>query len=342
MRPIPDAVMNGRIVAGFERQAAMLLGVNELIQFHRETLIDIVSALHDRIKLIGVVASDEQRAETIALLKAHKLPEDSIDFFRWPVEAMWVRDYAPFFMLGDHVTAIDFTYPEQNRDYEDNFPMALAATFGMHYNHCGLNLEGGNLLTNGDRVCVSTVRLLTRNQARGYDAEHVGALLHDHFGFERWVRLQELDGEPTGHADMFVTFCAMNKAIVGLFRADDDPANAQILDDNAGILKGQETHKGPLEVVRIPMPSHRDGNWRSYTNVIYANGVVLVPQYPDIDPALDKIALDVYREAMPDWKVIGIDCSKLITKRGALHCISRNIPSLGGPGEATPTQRAAD
>jgi agmatine/peptidylarginine deiminase len=63
--------------------------------------------------------------------------------------------------------------------------------------------------------------------------------------------------------------------------------------------------------------------------VIYANGVVLVPQYPDTDPELDKVALQVFRDVLPDWKVVGIDCSKLITKRGALHCISRNVPSLG-------------
>ena len=31
---------------------------------------------------------------------------------------------------------------------------------------------------------------------------------------------------------------------------------------------------------------------------------------------------------LPDWKVVGIDCSKLIVKRGALHCISRQVPSL--------------
>jgi agmatine/peptidylarginine deiminase len=84
-----------------------------------------------------------------------------------------------------------------------------------------------------------------------------------------------------------------------------------------------------MQIVRIPMPSHRDGNWRTYTNVIYANGVVLVPQYPDSDPALDKVSLNVFREALPDWTVVGIDCSKLITKRGALHCIARNVPNLG-------------
>ena len=45
---------------------------------------------------------------------------------------------------------------------------------------------------------------------------------------------------------------------------------------------------------------------------------------------LDPISLEVFRNALPDWKVIGIDCSKLITKRGALHCISCNVSSLDG------------
>jgi agmatine deiminase len=335
VRPIPDLVTTGRIFAGFEHQEAMLLGVNELVQFHQDTLAQIVAAIHDRIKIIGIVANDEQRIQTIALLNAHRLPDDSIDFFRWPIEATWVRDYAPFFMVGDHVTVVDFSYPQQNRDYEDNFPMALAATFGMHYNHCGLTFDGGNLLGNGDGVCVTTLRIIARNQDRGYNSDQIGALLHDHFHFERWVRLHELEGEPTGHADMFVTFCAMNKAIVGIYRPDDDATNAQILDENASTLKGELTRQGPIDVVRIPMPSHRDGNWRSFTNVIYANGVALVPQYPDTNPDLDKIALIVFREALPDWKIVGIDCSKLISKRGALHCVSRNIPSLGRRGEAS-------
>ena len=83
--------------------------------------------------------------------------------------------------------------------------------------------------------------------------------------------------------------------------------NAQILDDNAKFSTASRRKKGPLEVIRIPMPNHKDGNWRTYTNVIYANGVVLVPQYPDVDPAMDKAALDVFQKALPNWKAVGID-----------------------------------
>jgi agmatine/peptidylarginine deiminase len=164
------------------------------------------------------------------------------------------------------------------------------------------------------------------NASRGYDEKRIGALLHDHFHFQRWIRLNPLDGEPTGHADMFFTMYAPNKCFVGVYRPEQDGANARILDENAGILKGEETTAGPMEVARLPMPSHADGNWRSYANVIYANGVVLVPQYPSTDRDLDKIALQLFRDALPDWKVVGIDCDTLIKKRGALHCISRQLP----------------
>lgn len=326
--PIADAKTDGRIRGEFEHQAALILGVNELVQYHPETLAQIVAALHDRIKILGVIANDEQRARTLSLLREHGLSEDSIDFFQWPVEAMWVRDYAPFFVCGDHVTVVDYTYPEQNRDLEDNFGMAFAATFRMHFDHCHLSLEGGNLTCNGDGLCVSTTKLAIQNGERGYDGQRIGDLLAQHFHFNRWVRLKPLEDEPTGHADMFLTLAATNKAIVGYYSTNDDPVNAPILDGNAAVLQGEATKAGPMQVIRVPMPSHKDGNWRTYTNVVYANGVVLVPQYPDTDPELDKVALRVFQETLPDWKVVGIDCSQLITKRGALHCISRQVPSL--------------
>jgi agmatine deiminase len=328
VRPIADVNVTGRVVGGFEHQAALILGVNELILYHPDTLAQIVGAIHDRLRVIGVVADEEQQAKTKSLVKDRGLPENSIDFFKWPVEAMWVRDYAPYFVVGDHTTVVDFTYPEQNRDLEDNFGLAFAATFGLHYDHAHLTFDGGNLTSNGQGVCISTTLLGGANASRGYSVEQVGQMLHDHFHFERWIRLKPLEGEPTGHVDMFLTLCAPNKAIVGVYGRDDDPTNSAVLEENVKLLQGEPTKDGPLQVIRIPMPSHKDGNWRTYTNVIYANGVVLVPQYPDTDAEPDRVALRVFREALPDWKVVGIDCSKLIVKRGALHCISRQVPSL--------------
>ncbi len=327
--PLADVKSPGRVVGEFEHQAGLILGVNELVQYHPQTLVQIVAAVHDHIKVIGVVANAEQRTKTIALLEANHLPSGAVDFFQWPVEAMWVRDYSPYFVVGDRETAVNYTYSEANRDLEDSFSVAFAATFRLPFDHCHLTLEGGNLTSNGETLCITTNKIATVNAQRGYDIAGIGKLLHDHFHFDRWLRLKPLEGEPTGHADMFLTLSAANKAIVGAYRTEDDPVNAQLLDDNAAILKGESTKQGPLEVVRIPMPPHKDGNWRTYTNVIYANGVVLVPQYPDIDPAMDKAALDVFRKALPDWKIVGIDLRE--ADRQARRCTASRTKSPNCP-----------
>jgi agmatine/peptidylarginine deiminase len=181
------------------------------------------------------------------------------------------------FVAGDHTTAIAFTYGERNRDMADAFGLAFAATYRLPFDHCRVTLNGGNLDNNGDGTIVTTTKIAAKNADRGYDAARIGELLHDHLHFNRWFHLTALKDEPTGNADMFVTFYAANKALVGFCRAEDDPENAKLLDENAPVLKGEPMKNGPLDVIRIPMPSHKVGKWRTYTSVIYANGVVLVP-----------------------------------------------------------------
>ena len=102
------------------------------------------------------------------------------------------------------------------------------------------------------------------------------------------------------------------------------------IDEAAQTLSQVKVDDVPVTVERIQMPPRRDGKWRTYTNVIYANGVLLVPQYPDYSPELDAKALEVYRKVLPDWKVVGVNASTLIEKRGSLHCLSHMLPVMTG------------
>ena len=140
--------------------------------------------------------------------------------------------------------------------------------------------------------------------------------------------LEALVGEPTGHVDMFATFTAPNTVLIGRCDPAIDPLNAQILDRNAATLGGLPTPRGPLRVERIPMPSTRDGLWRSYTNVVYANRVVLVPVYRDADQVEQKRVLNTFRRLLPGRTVVGIDCEDLIRNCGALHCVTANVPRM--------------
>ncbi len=85
---------------------------------------------------------------------------------------------------------------------------------------------------------------------------------------------------------------------------------------------------GPLKVVRIPMPPRSDDHWRTYTNVFFANGLILAPAYGDLDPAGQRNAHAILQRHMPGWRVVGIEVSGLIANGGALHCISMNAPRL--------------
>ena len=109
-------------------------------------------------------------------------------------------------------------------------------------------------------------------------------LIKKQFGATDLIYLEPLAGEATGHVDMFATFTAPDTVVIGECSQREDPVNAAILDRNAQRLAGVRTACGPLNVVRIPvsktntLPFEDDPDayvWHTYTNVVYANQVLL-------------------------------------------------------------------
>ena len=88
------------------------------------------------------------------------------------------------------------------------------------------------------------------------------------------------------------------------------------------------------------MPPGSSESWRTYTNVIFANGRLLVPTYPDIDEAGWRRTVELYRRLLPEWDVVGVDANELIVVGGALHCISATVPAVGSAPRATRTVTA--
>jgi len=327
-----DAPKAGRVQGEFEHQDAMILGFNELIEYHSETLVQIVRATKSRIQIIGVVKTLDQKDRVNAVLRSNDIDPEGILYFVWPSDLMWVQDYGPKFIVDDSVTMVDFDYrPEhgENADFENLFSVAFAARFHFPYTHSHITLEGGNLLSNGDGICLSTTTLISQNSnKRQLNHQEIASRLGASFRFNRWTYLEPLKGDPVGHVDTFATFVSPDHVVVGAYDMEQDPVNAQILDNNAEILSRISTARGPLRVTRIKRPPNVEGHFHSYTNVIFANGVVLVPQYPSISPDLDRQALETYQSLLPTWQVVGIDATSLIKKRGALHCIYASVPRL--------------
>ena len=321
--------MGGACLPGdFEEQSALVLGCNELLPHYPQAMVQIISALIDHIPLIAIVDGEEQRRHLVTLLCDWGLPAHKLHFVSLPVKGMWVRDYGPSFVrrADGGIVILDAEYLEADRRNDDAAPTELAALLRVPVEHVCLTVEGGNLLSNGRGLCVTTTTLGTRNAHRGYGPAEVSQILARHYGFDEFVALRPLISEPTGHVDMFATFIAHDTVVVGAYDPKIDPVNADLLDVNAATLGRIKVDGRPLKVVRIPMPSNRGGVWRTYTNVIYANGLLLMPSYSGVDVAAERRARELFRELLPGWEVVRIEADSIIMQRGALRCLSLNIP----------------
>jgi agmatine/peptidylarginine deiminase len=314
----------------FETQAALVLGLNELAPKCPHMMVEVIDALIDRIPLLGIVGGEEQRQEILTFLCDWGLPSHLMRFVFMPVMGMWVRDYGPGFARRSDgtVTILDAEYGQSERRNDDKVPSALAALLRVPVVRIPLIADGGLILSNGEGLCLTTGKLFSRNAGLGNDENRIQQIFRDYYGFHTGVAFFSLEREETGHADMFATFTGADCLVLGSYDAAVDAGNAAILEKNAEMLKSMETRRGRLKVVRMPMPSNKDGVFRTYTNVIYANGVLLVPSYPDQDQKLERDALDIYAGLLPGWEIIPIDCTEVIKARGALRCMSINIPWL--------------
>jgi hypothetical protein len=84
----------------------------------------------------------------------------------------------------------------------------------------------------------------------------------------------------------------------------------------------------PYKVVRIPMPPengqypNNGGDYRTYANAVFVNKTVIVPFYQF---QYDTTARRIWEEALPGYKVVGINCNAIIPSLGAIHCITKEI-----------------
>lgn len=319
--------------AEFRRQRGLIFGCHYFLNTNPQLYVDIARAVDRRLPVFALVQSERQAVQGRELMKKNSIPSDAMRFVVLPANTVWVRDYAPFMIRrpDNSVAMIDAKYQMpmdvENRRKDEEMAVSLSERLGLPIRSIPLVLEGGNFLSNGDGVAVATNRLFYKNQEYEFTEVQIATMLNDYLGVRRCHLVPALEGESTGHVDMFMCFAAKNIAVVGEIPVETDPENSSRLDTAASILSKVSTTMGPLRVVRIPMPPPSGNSWRSYTNVVFANGILLMPSFSDVDPALEEKAENVYRSVLPGWTIKRIPCDQLVREHGQLHCISYNIPN---------------
>jgi agmatine deiminase len=272
--------------------------------------------------MVYIIAGSSSELNSItSYLQSHNVPLDSLDFYVWPRNSIWIRDYGPWFVReqGNVEGIVDFMY-NRPRPLDDTIPWRIGQSWGFPVYGSPLEHAGGNFMVDG--LGTGFVSTLIQQENPSYTAAQIESLMLAYSGLDQFVILPRINIEYTGHIDLWTKILNDTLVMVGEY-APGHP-NYSILNDNADSISRCTNREGfPYRIVRIPMPWSTSSTPPSYLNSLFVNNKVLVPLY---NLAEDDTALFVYQQALPDHEVIGIDCSAMSGSGGAIHCITITAP----------------
>ena len=324
-------------VAEFRRSSAILIGCHNQIRLMPQLFGNIAKAISGKVPIFGIVSDESQARAGVELIRNLGLPPDSMRFLVNPSDSIWIRDYAPFILRYDeeNTMMVDAKYrtrsSRQFRRKDEMMGIQFAKMLNLPVRSIPLLLEGGNMISNGDGLLLTSSKTLSlnKNGDNGYNDQQLVNIFSDYLGVNGVFAVAALDGEPNGHIDMFMTMLSKNLAVIAEISPSVDPVNSARLNETARFVSKITTSSGPIVVKRIPMPPKWGDDWRSYTNVIFANGTLLMPSFSDVDPAVEQKVMEIYQSSLPEgWEVKKVNCDQLVNLHGQLHCISYNLPGF--------------
>ena len=327
----PPPTNSIRIAGEFEPAESLLLAYVGYAEYD-ELIGDILEATYDQGR-IDVLVNEENRGRFDSMLARRGIPQQVVNRIGdVPYDTIWMRDYGPQPVVTDSGLAfVDGRY-FLNCVQDDAVPAHLARR-ARHTQVIRPNLwtEGGNLLSDGRGLCLTTIPMATQNELSQYRTSRV---LRDYYGCQQTVFLEALEGNVVNHVDIFLYFASEQVILLGSADPLWDPVNHAILERNRSRLAALRTPEGePFEVLRVPMPAVSDEDAAdpvgfpvlTYLNMLAFNEVVLVPVY-DTDLDVEDAALAVIEAAFPDRYIVPVVSDAIAYDGGTIHCITRTLP----------------
>ncbi len=309
----------------------------------KDILEDIIRHAKEEVEVYIVCSSSalviNQLASDINL--------DNITFVETPFNSIWIRDYGPNTVYLNDVESpylIDWIY-NRNRPADDTIvPPAIATILDIPIyetrdcdNELDLVHTGGNFMNDGMGRAFSSKLVLDENSFPGnqfgctfQSEDDVLSIMNMFMGIDEYVLMENLIWDPIDHIDMHMKLLDEETLLVGEYPAGtaDGPqieANLQFILDNFMTPYGR-----PYDVVRVPMPPDNgyypddvpSGDYRTYANAVFVNKTVLLPTYEE---QYDTTAIRIWEEALPGYKIKGINSNAIIGLNGAIHCITKEI-----------------
>ncbi|MDI9357834.1 MAG: agmatine deiminase family protein [Phycisphaerales bacterium] len=340
------APLSYRFPAEWEKhQGVLLFWPHDTITFPElkkveQVYIDIIVALHNtNSEKIYLFVTDNITLEKIRkLLIDRKIELSTLGIFVFDYADVWCRDFGPTFVkhkTNEQIAMVKWDFNAWGNKYkellkDDAIPAELNKYLNLPFFRANCLLEGGAIETNGNGILM-TSSCCVLNKNRGYNKlkkKYIHDVVSKFLDIKKviWLSHAIVGDDTDGHIDNLARFVNQT-TIVCAIETNKKDTNYKPLQKNFNILKkAKDCHNQSFQIIGLPMPKVYYRKKRcsaSYTNFYIANHAVLVPQFKVPE---DKQAMAILQKLFTDRAVIGIDCSRLISGGGTLHCITQQIP----------------
>lgn len=260
-----------------------------------------------------VVDSNYVASELRYEMTSRNVPLDDVSILVAALDSVWMRDYGPIVLkdtvTGERKVADLLYYPGRYQD--DRFPRAYASYRGWQRVAVNLYYEGGNFMTDGRGLGMSSQGVLWFND----DLTQTQILREfQKLGCDRVEFFEPLVDEGTTHIDMFARIMSDTDALVSRY-----PSNHR--QNRVTEAAARKLQQLGYRVTRVDA-NHTYDEYATYSNSTLANGIALIPVYGNT--ARDQAALNAY--ASLGYRAVGIDSRLIIRYGGATHCLSMQVP----------------
>ncbi len=348
--PTPGPTPSDLVVPGeFEESQAVLLrwSSNYSASFN-SMYAELIDAIQQEVPVWIMGSSISDETDVINTLAVYGVTLTNYEFLEIPTNSIWTRDYGPwgfYYTDNDDIGIVDLHY-YSSRPQDDQVPAYIAQYMGLDYYSSEIRHEGGNLMVDGFGHAYHSTSLFQNNSSINGWSEQTTRDTHEELfrttNVTEATRLQ-CDGG-TGHIDMYAKLIDEESMIVSEYPSSVTAVDRTIIEDNVDLFEAESSvFNTPLNIFRLPVPLEDNGGLnstcnqfnndaRGYVNGLFVNKTLIVPIYsndnsPSLNQEYDEAALDLIREALPGYNVVGVDARALTPLGGAIHCITMQIPA---------------
>lgn len=289
-----------------------------LIRYPLGIPVNLVAQLSNTVQVITLVSSTSVQNQATSAFNNGGVNMANVSFMIAPTDSYWTRDYGPWFIIdgSDDLAVVDFQY-NRPRPNDNMIPQLFAQQNAYPYYGMNLQQTGGNYMTDGINTAAQTTIAYTENSSM--TQAQVNARMQAYMGVTSYHVLPDPNNTYIDHIDCWGKFLAPDKVLIRGVPTTHSQYNA--LEQTANYFANLNCAWGyPYKVYRVNTPQNQP-----YTNSFIANKKVFVPI---MNSTHDAAALQVYRDALPGYEVIGVTgtTSAPWESTDALHCRTHEIP----------------